>query len=180
MGGPPPRGRLQLRPAAAALRLAATASIARSLNQSITNHTTIPMATHFGMNGQPNGWMSRSVATLFQCVLQAVMPFVFIGIAWTLPRFPNSMINLPNKEYWLAPERRAATLGHMTNMLMGISLAVSIFIAVIAHLVFDANRRNEPLPTTPFVVLLILFLATVFSITGYSIWTLRLPRRASG
>ncbi|MEI8210929.1 MAG: DUF1648 domain-containing protein [Planctomycetota bacterium] len=138
------------------------------------------MATHFGMNGQPNGWMSRSVATLFQCVLQAVMPFVFIGIAWTLPRFPNSMINLPNKEYWLAPERRAATLGHMTNMLMGISLAVSIFIAVIAHLVFEANRRNEPLPTTPFVVLLILFLATVFSITGYSIWTLRLPRRASG
>jgi uncharacterized membrane protein len=138
------------------------------------------MATHFGMNGHPNGWMSRSAATLFQCVLQAIMPIVFIGIAWSLPRFPNSMINLPHKEYWLAPERRAATLGHMTNMLLGISLAISIFIVVIAHLVFEANRRNEPLPTTPFVVFLILFLATVFSVTGYSIWTLRLPRRASG
>lgn len=138
------------------------------------------MATHFGPSGQPDGWMSRTSAVVFQAALQIGLPALFVAIAWTLPRFPNSMINLPHREYWLAPERRAATLQHMSRMLLQIALAVAIFIPIIGHLVFDANRREGPLSIIPFMVALVAFLGTVFGIAGYSMWALRLPRAAGG
>jgi uncharacterized membrane protein len=138
------------------------------------------MATHFGPSGRPDGWMSRTSAVVFQAVLQIGLPALFIAIAWTLPRFPNSMINLPHREYWLAPERRAATLQHMSRMLLHIALAISIFIPIIGHLVFDANRRDGPLSMFPFLIALAAFLGAVFGIAGYSVWALRLPREARG
>lgn len=135
------------------------------------------MATHFGVDGTPNGWMSRNSAALFQCALQVLLPLLFAGIAWVLPRFPNSMINLPNREYWLAPERRDGALAHMATMLLAVGLACSIFIAAIAHLVFEANRNNAPLASGPFLILFVCFLSTVFAVAGASMWSLRLPSK---
>lgn len=143
-------------------------------------HMPERVATHFGPSGQPDGWMSRTWAVVFQAALQIGLPALFAAIAWALPRFPDSMINVPHREFWLAPERRAATLHRMSQMLLHIALATSIFIPIIGHLVYDANRRGGPLSTGPFLAALIVFVGIVFGIAGYSIWTLRLPRASRG
>ena len=42
------------------------------------------MATHFGANGQPNGWMPREVSLYFALGLTAFMLIIFTGIAYVV------------------------------------------------------------------------------------------------
>ena len=67
-----------------------------------------PMASHFGLSGRPNGWSShfRMIAGL--TVLVLVFAAIF-AVTFFFSRVPDRLISLPNKTYWLAPERREAT-----------------------------------------------------------------------
>ncbi len=51
-------------------------------------------------------------------VTVAVMALTFLGFGLAMPKMPNSIINLPNKDYWLAPERRQQTLDYMLSRFM--------------------------------------------------------------
>src|ERR1700720_60072 len=69
------------------------------------------LGSHFAGNGAVNGWQSKAAfftTELSVVVLAAVVGF---GIPRILGAMPVSLINLPNKEFWLSPERRAETLG---------------------------------------------------------------------
>lgn len=62
--------------------------------------------SHFDWRGHPNGWMSRASLTLFMGTVSLVLPIFVLAIAaWAPDRFKN----LPNRAYWLAPERRDET-----------------------------------------------------------------------
>ena len=64
------------------------------------------VATHFGIDGQPNDWMSRTAATLLLAAVQLGVPLFLVGVTSLARRMPNSMINIPHKDYWLHPDRR--------------------------------------------------------------------------
>lgn len=67
------------------------------------------MASHFGGHGVPNGWQTKQVFFLLMGIV-ALIPTI---PAFITPRHIAMMspdkINLPNKAYWLAPERREET-----------------------------------------------------------------------
>lgn len=68
------------------------------------------VASHFTARGAANGWQTKQA--FFQVlvgisVLAAVLGFTIPPI---IVRIPAQFINLPNKDYWLAPERREETL----------------------------------------------------------------------
>jgi hypothetical protein len=73
------------------------------------------VASHFDAAGLPNAWTTRAsfVGTYFAVI--AVVAVSFGAISTLLKFVPDSLINLPNKQYWLAPERRASTLGWITG-----------------------------------------------------------------
>jgi hypothetical protein len=100
----------------------------------------------------------------------------FAGIGWVLPLFPNSMINVPHREYWLAPERRAQTLGAMKSMLSQFALCLSLFATVIGHLTYRANRTNGPLDLRLFLIAMGLFFVLIAIVLGVNLWKWRLPR----
>jgi uncharacterized membrane protein len=68
------------------------------------------MASHFTATGAPNGWQPKQAFFLLSSVVVGMSAFV----AFLAPRFitsrPAEKINLPHKEYWLAPKRRKDTL----------------------------------------------------------------------
>src|SRR5438105_4325656 len=67
------------------------------------------VATHFGMNGIPNGWMTRNGYVQFT-VASSIGVSIFILLVFALIRFfPPRYVNIPHREYWLAPGRRAGT-----------------------------------------------------------------------
>jgi preprotein translocase subunit SecY len=52
---------------------------------------------------------------------------------------------LPNKDYWLAPERRAATMARVASALTWFGCAALAFIVVVSSLVVDFNLGHERL-----------------------------------
>src|SRR4051812_3401648 len=71
------------------------------------------VATHFGAGGRPDGWMSRTAHLLFMAAFGLAFPFFLVGLFYILRFMPDSSFNLPRRDYWLAPERRAETFAYL-------------------------------------------------------------------
>jgi uncharacterized membrane protein len=126
------------------------------------------VATHFGPGGQPDAWMPRTQAVLVQAGFQVVFPFFLQLLGRLSAILPISMVNIPHREYWLAPERRQATLGWVYGMLSCTGVAMSLLMLGLSHLTFQANITHQPLQMKPFFFVLSLFLAAVFSLVFLS------------
>src|SRR5579863_7861641 len=68
------------------------------------------MASHFASDGTPNGWQPKEVFLLLMGMVAGVTAVIGFLAPGLIASRPASQINLPNKEYWLAPERRASTM----------------------------------------------------------------------
>lgn len=97
------------------------------------------MASHFNGHGVPNGWMPKSdffKALLPLGLLIAIIAFVVPALMRILP---PSMINLPNKDYWLAPERRAETVQYMEGAFAWFGCAVLALLTFTFYIAAKAN-----------------------------------------
>ncbi len=92
---------------------------------------TVP--SHFDVHGRADGWMERGpfLATLAGTYALIALPFLVLPLL--LPRLPATWINMPNREYWLAPERRAATSADMAARLLRFGAATLALMVVVAH-----------------------------------------------
>jgi uncharacterized membrane protein len=135
------------------------------------------VATHFGIDGKPNDWMSRSASTIVFLALQLGVPVFMLAMTSLAARMPVSMVNIPNREYWLHAERRVATMAHMSLMMTWIAVLTSLFMTVIGHLTFIANKTGDGLNLPLFLSALVIFLIAVFTIAGRSMWHFRMPRQ---
>lgn len=135
------------------------------------------VATHFGIDGKPNDWMSRSTSTFVFLALQLGVPVFMLAMTSLAARMPVSMVNIPNREYWLHAERRVATMAHMSLMMTWIAVLTSLFMTVIGHLTFMANKTGDGLNLPIFLSALVTFLIAVFTLAGRSMWHFRMPRQ---
>ena len=127
------------------------------------------IATHFGKDGAANGWQTKGVSFYTEAVLVLLAASIAFGLPRLLEMLPLSLINLPNKEYWFAPERRANTLAYFRAYLAWFGCALLAFLLVVYELVFRANLVfPHQLSTTAFVAALFTFLAFVL------LWVIRL------
>jgi uncharacterized membrane protein len=135
------------------------------------------VATHFGIDGKPNDWMSRSASTIVFLALQLGVPVFMLAMTSLAARMPVSMVSIPNREYWLHPERQGATMAHMWLMMTWIAVFTSLFMTVIGHLTFMANKTGNGLNLPLFLSGLIAYLIAVFTIASRSMWHFRMPRQ---
>src|SRR5689334_19191939 len=63
------------------------------------------VASHFKVAGTPDGWMSRSAYLWTFAGLTGGMSLFILTLFYCLRFLPVSLINLPNRDYWLASER---------------------------------------------------------------------------
>ncbi len=129
--------------------------------------TALPeqVATHFGPNGHPDSWMNRTAATCMMLGLQVLMPWSLVAITYLLRFLPASLINVPNREYWLHPDRKLASLIKINRFLTAMACSMSMFIMAINHLTFKANLVAAPLNMTAFLLVLTLFLISTGILT---------------
>ncbi|MBX3417048.1 MAG: DUF1648 domain-containing protein [Pirellulaceae bacterium] len=76
------------------------------------------IATHFDEHGLPNGLLSKPTAVMLSAGLVTLLPLFFVGISVVIRWMPTSTINLPNREYWLAPERRDAAMDDWLDVMV--------------------------------------------------------------
>jgi uncharacterized membrane protein len=98
-----------------------------------------PMASHFGFDGSPNGWSSRTA--FFAIYLGALLltAGALFALAGLLTRMPDRAINLPNRDHWLSAERRVESLGYVQGAIGWCAIGVLLFMLLGTQLVIRAN-----------------------------------------
>jgi uncharacterized membrane protein len=125
--------------------------------------------SHFDAAGRPNAWSSREEFFFLQVGVTLGIAALFIGLPWLLRSTPASLINLPNKSYWLAPERREETMDRLVSYFDVFASATVLLLLVVFELTSLASRGGG-LSTNYFLPVLVSYL--VFS-AG---WTVALIR----
>jgi len=135
------------------------------------------VATHFSFSGAPNAWSSNLTNTIFFSAMYLVMNLLFLSIPWLLRKLPASMINMPNRDYWLAPERREPSIKRVGAYMAGFAVGMNLFMMAVESLTFTANRSLVPLSPVGLIVISAVFLAALIFWCVRFVLAFRLPDR---
>lgn len=101
-------------------------------------------ASHFGGSGTANGFMSRAYYVRFMLLFVVVLPLVLVFVPSVSLNNPKAGIRLPNKEYWLAPERQVETVEFLRQHMARFGSMLVVFLCYIHWLVVRANTVSPP------------------------------------
>lgn len=102
------------------------------------------VASHFGTGGAANGFAGRGAYTMLMIAMVIGVPGLVASSIWLVRTLPPQLVNLPNKRYWLAPERRAATLEALASLSLRFAVALAVFLCFVHWLVVRANAVQPP------------------------------------
>jgi uncharacterized membrane protein len=100
------------------------------------------VATHFGPGGRADAWGSKQGFALTYGLVVGGLGLLFLSLAIFLPRLPAGIINIPNRGYWLAPEREQATLRRVARQMLTFGAATVVFLAVTFHVSMQASMTG--------------------------------------
>lgn len=135
------------------------------LAQTVYYYSALPekMASHFNAAGEADGWMSKNSFFIFEGGILLLILAEFTLIPYLIKILPASLINLPNKDFWLAKERRTETFAAIGEYFEWFSILLLALFIAINQLVFRANLKQENLSATAIWLILGAFFAfTIF------------------
>lgn len=100
------------------------------------------MAAHFNIVGQPDRFVTRTAFFAFQLEMEVISIALAIASPILIILLPAEFINLPNREYWLAPDRRAATVLKMRSFLEVLFSAILLVMLIGFELAVSANLQT--------------------------------------
>ncbi|HEX8296310.1 MAG TPA: DUF1648 domain-containing protein [Chthoniobacteraceae bacterium] len=128
------------------------------------------LATHFALGGKPDGWMSRESHLRLMLIMGTAVPALILGLFALIRRFNGWGLNIPNKDHWLAPERREETLNYVQRQGFWTAGLLLAFFAGIHHSILAANASSPVvLPMSNFAWVVGIFAA--LNIIGTVIFT---------
>lgn len=124
------------------------------------------VAAHFDAAGHANGYLRRGPYVAILLLITVVVPLLVVIIPSRALSHPDARVNLPNRDYWLAPERREATVRFLSRQMVLFAWLLVVFLCYTQWLVVRANALTPPmLDSRAFLTGLVLFLAcTLFCI----------------
>ncbi|MEI7946433.1 MAG: protein kinase [bacterium] len=140
----------------------------------LTTASQLPerVATHFGFEGRADGWMSRNVYQIFEITFPLVIGLIFTGTSAMIRFFPAKYVNLPRKDFWLVPERRALTASIIRSRMTWLACLMTLFFGGLHVLTLEANRVQPPqLPMGGLLMVVMFFLISLM------IWVILLLMR---
>jgi len=102
------------------------------------------MASHFDGAGRPNGFQSRGAFFALTAVMLVVVVAIFMGLASLIRLLPPSWVNLPHREYWLAPERLEGTMDFIVQQMEWFGVATLLLLLLVVQAAVEANLAPEP------------------------------------
>jgi uncharacterized membrane protein len=100
------------------------------------------VASHFDMAGNANGWSSKETFIGIYTAVIVVMLFAYLVLPPLIKYMPVSLISLPKKDYWLAPERREGTFLFFSEQMLLFGNATFLFLIVTFQLAIQANLTD--------------------------------------
>ncbi|WP_052128438.1 DUF1648 domain-containing protein [Neosynechococcus sphagnicola] len=132
------------------------------------------VASHFGTSGSANGFMPRDYYVLFILTFVVGLPLLLLVGTYVALASPRVRINLPHREYWLAPARRAETVSFLRAHSVWFAAMLVAFLCYVHWLVVRANQVQPVQLSTPGLLAgLGIFFAAMF------FWAMAMIRRFS-
>jgi len=105
---------------------------------------TLPdkVAIHFSGSGVPNNWTNKLNYVISLGAVGILLPLFIIWIFHIIPSLPKEMISLPNKEYWLAPERSQKTMSDLNVYGIWFADILLYIFFIVGYLILDANKHS--------------------------------------
>jgi len=99
------------------------------------------VASHFDAKGKPDGWMNRGQHVLSTLGFGSGL-IIFILIT-DIVQFilPDKLLSLPNRQYWLAPERRVETKRYIFRQMLWCTSLTVCFLIGLNYSIVHANKR---------------------------------------
>jgi len=107
------------------------------------------VASHFDGSGAPDGAMPRWLYMALMGLLVAGAPLLLALLPHWLIGRDGRRLNIPHRQYWLAPQRREETLAFLRRHGRWFAAAVALLLAYVHALVVLANRAQPPSLSTP-------------------------------
>ena len=89
------------------------------------------VASHFAAGGNANGFMPRNAYLGLMLFVAVGVPFLLALINSSLRFIPPHLVNLPNRDYWLAPERTEQTFAVLFKHGIFLSVLLVAFLSFV-------------------------------------------------
>jgi hypothetical protein len=103
----------------------------------------LKVAVHFDDAGLPTSYMTAGRYRLFIVLFAVVLPIALVATMTSAYSRAKDM-KLPNRDYWLAPQRIAHTRSFLVAHGIWFGSLLVAFMCFMHWLVLDANRRVPP------------------------------------
>jgi uncharacterized membrane protein len=97
------------------------------------------MASEFDIAGNPTKEMAKSTVMIFNVCMIFLLPAILLTLGRICTKLPRWMLDMPNKDYWLAPERAEQTAESMFRFILWLTNGVVLLLTAIVWLVYQAN-----------------------------------------
>ena len=131
------------------------------------------VASHFGPSGRPDAWSSKDTFVSIYLFAVAVIAVLFSGIGFMLRRTPASLINLPNRDYWLSPGRSDETIGLLSRQFLWFGSATLLLMLDIFNQSFQVHLGRAQTLGHPVASIVVYILFSVL----WSTWLIAKFRR---
>lgn len=120
------------------------------------------VASHFNAAGIADRWMPKEGFLIFEAVILLFVIAHYTILPLIIEKMPDAIINLPNKKYWLEPERRAETFAKIRKFLQWFSVGLLTLILLVNQQVFKANLMRQNV--SPLIIWTIIGSFVIFAI----------------
>lgn len=103
------------------------------------------VASHFNFTGRPDGWMTRSQFLSWAVLVEIGFPLFFIAVGFGIRFLPVNRFtfkNIPNREHWLAPERREEMFNCIFRNYLWMACFAALHMLAIQFLMIYANHQT--------------------------------------
>lgn len=102
------------------------------------------IASHFDVQGRADGWSTKLLFVSTVVAVMVLLTALLSSIQLIAYYAPFSTLNMPNKEYWMDPEREGQARRMVAQWGLWFTAATLWFMALIFHETLAANFRQPP------------------------------------
>lgn len=148
------------------------------ISQIVFYYPNLPeyVASNFDGSGNPQAWTSKEMFFLINILVLLIPLLVFLFLPKLLEKTPNKYLNIPNKDYWLAKDRKAETVKKVAKHFEWIFVGIISFAIIVSQLVINANIGAEKKLSSYFLVALIGLFIYIFAFIIKIFIAFRIPK----